>query len=253
MVTRRVIVCLDVKDGRVVKGVRFESLRDMGDPVELAQRYELEGADEITFLDIAASAEARETLLSLAQRTAERLFIPLAIGGGIRSAEDVGRALRFGADKVSINSAAVARPEVLTECARQFGAQCVIASIDARREENGWRVYIHGGRTPTDREAVAWARECAQRGAGEILLTSIDRDGVRTGYDLELTRAVADAVNVPVIASGGAGSAEHIAAALREGGADAALVAGIVHDGTTSVAEIKRALARDGLTVREVS
>lgn len=253
MLARRVIVCLDVKEGRVVKGVRFEALKDMGDPVELAQRYELEGADEIAFLDIAASAEARETLLDLAQRTAERLFIPLTIGGGIRSAEDVGRALRHGADKVSINSAAVARPEVLTECARQFGAQCVIASIDARREGKGWRVYIHGGRTPTDREAVAWAAECAQRGAGEILLTSIDRDGVRTGYDLELTRAVADAVNVPVIASGGAGNAAHLGAALREGGADAALVAGIVHDGTTSVGEIKRALAQDGLTVRLVS
>lgn len=253
MLARRVIVCLDVKEGRVVKGVRFEALKDMGDPVELAQRYELEGADEIAFLDIAASAEARETLLDLAQRTAERLFIPLTIGGGIRSAEDVGRALRHGADKVSINSAAVGRPEVLTECARQFGAQCVIASIDARREGNGWRVYIHGGRTPTDREAVAWAAECAERGAGEILLTSIDRDGVRTGYDLELTRAVADAVNVPVIASGGAGNAAHLAAALREGGADAALVAGIVHDGTTSVGEIKRALAQDGLTVRLVS
>ncbi len=253
MLARRVIVCLDVKEGRVVKGVRFEALKDMGDPVELAERYELEGADEIAFLDIAASAEARETLLDLAQRTAERLFIPLTIGGGIRSAEDVGRALRHGADKVSINSAAVARPEVLTECARQFGAQCVIASIDARREGNGWRVYIHGGRTPTDREAVEWAAECARRGAGEILLTSIDRDGVRTGYDLELTRAVADAVNVPVIASGGAGNAAHLAAALREGGADAALVAGIVHDGTTSVGEIKRALAQDGLTVRLVS
>ena len=253
MLARRVIVCLDVKEGRVVKGVRFESLKDMGDPVELAQRYELEGADEITFLDIAASSEARETLLGLAQRTAERLFIPLTIGGGIRSAEDVGRALRFGADKVSINSAAVNRPEVLTECARQFGAQCVIASIDARRESGGWRVYIHGGRTPTDREAVAWARECERRGAGEILLTSIDQDGARTGYDLPLTRAVADAVNVPVIASGGAGKAEHLAAALREGGADAALVAGIVHDGTTSVGEIKRALVRDGLTVRQLS
>lgn len=253
MVARRVIVCLDVKGGRVVKGVRFESLRDMGDPVELAEQYEREGADEITFLDIAASAEERETLLGLAQRTAERLFIPLTIGGGIRSAEDVGRALRSGADKVSINSAAVARPEVLTDCAMRFGAQCVIASIDARREKDGWRVYIHGGRTRTDREAVDWARECARLGAGEILLTSIDRDGVRSGYDLELTRAVADAVNVPVIASGGAGKAEHVAEALREGRAEAALVAGIVHDGTTTVGEIKRALARNGIAVRQVS
>ncbi len=250
MLTRRIIVCLDVMSGRVVKGVRFESLRDVGDPVELAQRYEAEGADEITFLDITASAEERRTLFELAQRTAERLFIPLTIGGGIRSADDVDRALRSGADKVSLNTAAVARPKVLAECAARFGCQCVVASIDARRDRGGWRVYTHGGRTPTDLEAVAWAKECVSLGAGEILLTSIDRDGVRSGYDLELTRSVAEAVTVPVIASGGAGAAEHVAEALDVGGADAALVAGIVHDATTSVGEIKRSLASRGVPVR---
>ncbi len=253
MLTRRIIVCLDVKGGRVVKGVRFESLRDVGDPVELARRYEAEGADEITFLDIAASAEERQTLLELVRRTAERLFIPLTVGGGVRSAQDVDRALRSGADKVSINTAAVARPEVITECAARFGSQCVVASIDARRDGSGWRVYTHGGQTPTDLEAVRWAKECVRRGAGEILLTSIDRDGVRSGYDLEMTRAVVEAVSVPVIASGGAGSSEHVADALGSGGAEAALVAGIVHDGTTTVREIKRSLSKRGIPVRRVA
>src|SRR5690349_21751118 len=223
MVTRRLIVCLDVKGGRVVKGVQFESLRDVGDPVELAARYESAGADEIVYLDISASAEERATLLDLARRTAERLFIPLTIGGGVRSADDVGRALRAGADKVSINSAAIERPEVLTESADRFGAQCVVASIDARRDGQEWRVYSRGGRTATPLEAVSWARECATRGAGEILLTSIDRDGARSGYDLDLTRAVASAVDVPVIASGGAGTAAHVRDAFLKGGADAAL------------------------------
>jgi cyclase len=253
MLTRRIIVCLDVKGGRVVKGVRFESLRDVGDPVELARRYESEGADEITFLDIAASAEERQTLLELVRRTAEQLFIPLTVGGGVRSAQDVDRALRSGADKVSINTAAVARPEVITECAARFGSQCVVASIDARRDGSGWRVYTHGGQTPTDLEAVRWAKECVRRGAGEILLTSIDRDGVRSGYDLEMTRAVVEAVSVPVIASGGAGSSEHVADALDRGGAEAALVAGIVHDGTTTVREIKRSLSKRGIPVRRVA
>jgi cyclase len=253
MLTRRIIVCLDVKEGRVVKGVRFESLRDIGDPVELARRYESEGADEITFLDIAASAEERQTLLELVRRTAERLFIPLTVGGGVRSAQDVDRALRSGADKVSINTAAVARPEVITECAARFGSQCVVASIDARRDGSGWRVYTHGGRTPTDLEAVRWAKECVRRGAGEILLTSIDRDGVRSGYDLEMTRAVVEAVTVPVIASGGAGSSEHVADALDRGGAEAALVAGIVHDGTTTVGQIKLSLSKRGIPVRQVA
>ncbi|WP_338866693.1 imidazole glycerol phosphate synthase subunit HisF [Myxococcus stipitatus] len=253
MLTRRLIVCLDVKGGRVVKGVRFEGLRDIGDPVELALRYEREGADEVTFLDISASVEERETLWELVRRTAERLFIPLTVGGGVRTVEDVGRALRAGADKVSINSAAVARPELLTECAERFGAQCVVASIDARRDGPGWRVHTHGGRRPTDLEAVAWARECVARGAGEVLLTSIDQDGARSGYDLELTRAVADAVEVPVIASGGAGCAEHVREGLVRGGADAALVAGILHDGLTTVGAIKTLLVASGLPIRSTT
>ncbi|EPX62018.1 Imidazole glycerol phosphate synthase cyclase subunit [Cystobacter fuscus DSM 2262] len=250
MLTRRLIVCLDVKGGRVVKGVQFEGLRDVGDPVELALRYEEAGADEVTFLDISATQEERGTLWELVRRTAERLFIPLTVGGGVRTADDVGRALRAGADKVSINSAAVARPEVLTECAERFGAQCVVASIDAKRDGASWRVYTHGGKKPTDLDAIAWARECVKRGAGEILLTSIDRDGARSGYDLELTRAVAEGVAVPVIASGGAGNAEHVRAALREGGADAALVAGILHDGVTTVGAIKTLLRGGGLEIR---
>ncbi|HUQ80163.1 MAG TPA: imidazole glycerol phosphate synthase subunit HisF [Gemmatimonadaceae bacterium] len=242
MVTRRLIVCLDVKGGRVVKGVQFVSLRDVGDPVALAERYEADGADEIVYLDISASAEERTTLLDLARRTAERLFIPLTIGGGIRTADDVARALRAGADKVGINTAAVQQPSVLSECAERFGAQCVVASIDAKRHGGMWRVFTHGGRTPTELDAVDWARQCVRRGAGEILLTSIDRDGARAGYDLELTSAVADAVDVPVIASGGAGSAADVCDAISRGRADAALVAGIVHDGVTTVQEIKRTM-----------
>ncbi|WP_164019715.1 imidazole glycerol phosphate synthase subunit HisF [Pyxidicoccus trucidator] len=250
MLTRRLIVCLDVKGGRVVKGVQFEGLRDVGDPVELARRYEQEGADEVTFLDISASAEERGTLWDLVQRTAERLFIPLTVGGGVRTVDDVGRALRAGADKVSINSAAVANPALLTACAERFGAQCVVASIDAKREDGRWRVYTHGGRKPTDLDAVAWARDCVARGAGEVLLTSIDRDGARSGYDLELTRTVSEAVDVPVIASGGAGSADHVRDALTRGGADAALVAGILHDGVTTVGAIKSLLREGGLHIR---
>ena len=250
MLTRRVVVCLDVKGGRVVKGTRFVDLRDVGDPVELAARYEQEGADELVFLDISASAEERDTLLDVARRTAERLFVPLTIGGGIRSADDVGRALRAGADKVSINSAAVTRPEVLTESAMRFGAQCVVASIDAKRGAQGWRVYVKGGREKTALEAVAWAVECVRRGAGEILLTSIDRDGARSGYDLELTRAVADAVEVPVVASGGAGNAAHVCDVLQQGHADAALLAGILHDRVTTVAAVKQAMRAAHLPVR---
>ena len=253
MLSRRIIVCLDVAGGRVVKGVQFESLRDVGDPVELAERYEREGADEIVFLDISASSDERATLLDLARRTAERLFVPLTIGGGIRSADDVGRALRAGADKTSVNSAAIDRPELLTEAADRFGAQCVVASIDARRDGDGWRVYSRGGRVATALEPVSWAQECVARGAGEILLTSIDQDGARTGYDLELTRSVADAVSVPVIASGGAGTAGHVLDALGRGGADAALVAGILHDGVTTVAAIKELLARNNIPVRRAA
>ena len=250
MLSRRVVVCLDVADERVVKGVEFESLREVGDPVEMAMRYEAAGADEIVFLDISASNEKRGTILDVARRTAEGLFIPLTIGGGIRTAADVGNSLRAGADKVSINSAAVNNPEVLTESAMRYGAQCVVASIDARREGNGWSVYTHGGRTRTNLEPVAWAVECVNRGAGEILLTSIDRDGTRDGYDIELTRRVADAVPVPVVASGGAGSPSDIVEVLKAGHADAALVAGILHDGQVTVHEIKRQLIEAGLPVR---
>jgi cyclase len=250
MLTRRVVVCLDVKGGRVVKGTQFVQLRDVGDPVELATRYEGEGADEIVFLDISASAEERGTLLDVARRTAERLFVPLTIGGGVRSADDVGRALRSGADKVSINSAAVTRPEVLTESAMRFGSQCVVASIDAKHDGTTWRVYVKGGREATDLDAVEWAAECVRRGAGEVLLTSIDRDGARTGYDLALTRAVSSAVHVPVVASGGAGTAAHVCAVLSEAGADAALLAGILHDGVTTVRAVKDAMREARLPVR---
>ncbi len=250
MLARRLIVCLDVHAGRVVKGVQFAALRDVGDPVALAAAYEAEGADEIVFLDISASAEERSTLLEMARRTAEQLFIPLTIGGGVRSAEDVGRVLRAGADKVSLNSSAVNRPAVLTESAERFGSQCVVASIDARREGGRWVVYTHGGRTRTDLDAVEWARECVRLGAGEILLTSIDRDGAREGYDVALTSAVAATVDVPVIASGGAGGADHVRTVLAEGGADAALVAGILHDGVTTVGAIKALLQAHGVPVR---
>jgi cyclase len=250
MLTRRVVVCLDVKGGRVVKGTQFVNLRDVGDPVELATRYEREGADEIVFLDISASAEERGTLLDVARRTAERLFVPLTIGGGVRSADDVGRALRAGADKVSINSAAVTRPEVLTESADRFGSQCVVISIDAKRDDEGWRVYVKGGRERTSLDAISWAEEAVRRGAGEVLLTSIDQDGARTGYDVELTRAVAAAVDVPVVASGGAGSAQHVCEVFQNGHADAALLAGILHDGLTTVGAVKQAMREAQLPVR---
>jgi cyclase len=251
--TRRLIVCLDVRDGRVVKGVNFVGLRDVGDPVALAERYEAEGADEITFLDISATHEARATLLDLARRTAERLFIPLTIGGGIRTVDDMAAALRAGADKVSVNSSAVRTPGIITQGAERFGAQCVVASIDAKWDGMMYRVYTAGGRTPTDLDAVTWAQDCVARGAGEILLTSIDRDGRRDGYDLALTRAVANVVDVPVIASGGAGTASHVCEAITEGGADAALVAGILHDGVTTVGALKAAMRAAALPVREVA
>lgn len=251
--TRRVIVCLDISGGRVVKGVQFDGLRDVGDPVELAERYEREGADEIVFLDIGATHEARGTILDVARRTAERLFVPLTIGGGIRTVDDMAAALRAGADKVGVNSAAVQRPAILTEGAQRFGAQCIVASIDARREGDAWRVYTSGARVRTALDAVEWARECVSRGAGEILLTSIDRDGARTGYDLELTRAVSQAVTVPVIASGGAGSAEHLCDVISGAGADAVLVAGILHDGAATVAGLKRAMREAHIPVRMVA
>lgn len=250
MLTRRVIACLDVQGGRVVKGTQFVALRDVGDPVELATRYEEAGADEICFLDISATDEERGTLLDVARRTAERLFVPLTIGGGVRTADDVGRVLRAGADKVSINSAAVVRPEILAEAAERFGSQCVVASIDAKRDGDHWRVYVKGGREPTPLDAVEWAVECVRRGAGEVLLTSIDRDGARAGYDLALTRAVADAVAVPVVASGGAGTAAHVCEVLADAHADAALLAGILHDGLTTVHAVKDAMRAANLPVR---
>lgn len=252
MSTRRIIVCLDVEGGRVKKGVGFVALRDVGDPVELAAYYEQAGADEIVFLDISASAEERQMLFAIAQRTAEQLFIPLTLGGGIDSLDAVHRALRAGADKVSLNSAIVRRPELIGEVAASVGAQCVVASIDAKREGDSWRVYTHGGRRATELDAIAWAKRCAALGAGELLLTSIDRDGGRNGYDLELLAQVSGAVDVPVIASGGAGTAGHLRDALTTGGADAALLAGILHDRTTTVAALKEELAAAGVPVRKV-
>lgn len=253
MLTNRLIVCLDVAEGRVVKGTGFVALRDVGDPVALATRYEAEGADELCFLDITASVEGRGTLLELVRRTAEQLFIPLMVGGGIRGPDDVAAVLRSGADKVSINSAAVRDPTIITDAADRFGAQCIVASIDARRRGDGWEVYVKGGREATGIDAVEWARECVQRGAGEILLTSIDHDGARGGFDLALTRAVASAVSVPVIASGGAGAAAHVPEVFQEAGADAALVAGILHDGTTTVGAIKAAMRRSRIPTRGVA
>ena len=252
MTTRRLVVCLDMKGGRVVKGVSFEGLRDVGDPVELARRYEQEGADELVFLDVSASEEERATLWDVATRTAEQVFIPLTIGGGIGSLEDMNRALRAGADKVALNSAAVKDPSIITSCAKAVGSQCVVVSIDAKREGDGWRVFTHGGKRATGLDAVAWAKQAVALGAGEVLITSIDRDGQRGGYDLELTRAIADAVDVPVIASGGAGNAQHLVDAFVEGHAEAALLAGILHDGSTTVGALKAGLSRAGLDVREV-
>jgi cyclase len=253
MLTRRLIVCLDVKDGRVVKGTHFEQLRDVGDPCRMSVEYEREGADELVFLDISASSEERATLLNVARATAERLFIPLTIGGGIRTVDDVALALRSGADKVSVNSAAVANPALLSEAAARFGSQCVVASIDAKRHGEEWLVYTHGGKRETELDVIEWAARCVELGAGEILLTSIDMDGARSGYDIELTRAVATEVNVPVIASGGAGSPASIVAALVEGAADAALVAGILHDRVSTVRAIKGEMMRAGLPVREAA
>ena len=263
---KRIVVCLDVRDGRVVKGVSFVGLRDVGDPVALAERYEAEGADEVVLLDVSASREGRRTLLDVVRRTAERLFVPLTVGGGIGDVDDVDRVLRAGADKVSVNSAAVARPELLTEAAARFGSQCVVASIDARAveripgvasssrpTETRYEVVTHGGTRGTDLEAVSWARRCVELGAGEVLLTSIDRDGHRDGFDLELTGRVSGAVRVPVIASGGAGTAEHFRDALTVAGAEAALAAGIFHEGVTTVAEVKRALHEAGVPVRLTS
>jgi imidazole glycerol-phosphate synthase subunit HisF len=250
MVLKRVIPCLDVDAGRVVKGTNFVDIRDAGDPVELAERYDAEGADELVFLDITASHESRETIVELARRTADNVFIPFTIGGGIRSAEDAQAVLDAGADKVSVNSAAVARPELLSELADVFGSQCVVLAIDAKASNGSWEVFVNGGRIATGRDAVEWAREGVERGAGEILLTSMDRDGTTDGYDLALTRAVAEAVGVPVIASGGAGELDHLVDAISDGGADAVLAASIFHYGAHTVAEAKQVLADAGIPVR---
>jgi cyclase len=248
---KRVIPCLDVDAGRVVKGTNFVDIRDAGDPVELAERYDAEGADELVFLDITATHEKRDTMVSLARRTADNVFIPFTIGGGIRSVRDAQAVLDAGADKVSVNSAAVARPELVDELAAQFGAQCVVLAIDAKQvsAEPSWEVFVAGGRTATGRDAVAWASEAVSRGAGEVLLTSMDRDGTNDGYDIALTRAVSSAVAVPVIASGGAGELDHLVDALRAG-ADAALCASIFHYGRYRVAEAKAHLSAAGVAVR---
>ncbi len=250
MIVARVIPCLDVTDGRVVKGTNFVDLRDAGDPVELAARYDAEGADELVFLDITASSDDRQTMVDVVYRTAEQVFIPFTVGGGIRTLEDARRMLRAGADKVSVNTAAVQRPQLIAEIATEFGAQCVVCAVDAKRRVGGFEVYVHGGRTPTGTDAVGWASDAAGLGAGEILLTSMDRDGTREGFDLELTRAVVDAVGVPVIASGGVGTLEHLAEGILDGGADAVLAASIFHFGEHTVAEAKALLADRGVTVR---
>jgi cyclase len=246
----RVIPCLDVDAGRVVKGVNFVDLRDAGDPVELAARYDAEGADEIVFLDITASSSARNTMIDVATRTAEECFIPFTIGGGIRTVDDARGLLRAGADKVSVNTAAVSRPNLIGELSEEFGAQCVVVAIDARRAPGGFEVFTHGGRKPTGLDALSWAAECERLGAGEILLTSMDRDGTKDGYDNELTRAVSEACDLPVIASGGAGTLEHLAQAALDGKADAVLAASIFHFGEYTVAEAKAHMAAAGLTVR---
>ncbi len=256
MLAKRVVPCLDVKDGRVVKGVRFVDLRDAGDPVEAALAYDAQGADELVFLDITASHEARDTMLDVVRRTAEGIYMPLTVGGGIRTVEDVRRLLRAGADKISLNTAALERPTVIREAVERFGSQCIVVAIDARREPGRpdepprWGVYTHGGRRPAGRDAIEWAREAVALGAGEILLTSMDRDGTKDGYDLELTRAVSQSVSVPVIASGGAGSLEHLYEGLVDGCADAALAASIFHFGTHTIAEAKAYLRGRGVEVR---
>ncbi|HKN94420.1 MAG TPA: imidazole glycerol phosphate synthase subunit HisF [Thermoleophilaceae bacterium] len=252
MLLKRVIPCLDVDKGRVVKGTNFVNLRDAGDPVELAVRYQDEGADEIVFLDITASHEKRETIVELARRTADDVFIPFTIGGGVRSVEDAQAVLDAGADKVSVNSAAVERPELLAELAEVFGAQCVVLAVDARAREggSGWEVFVHGGRTATGLDAIEWIRRGVELGAGEILLTSMDRDGTENGYDLPLTRAASDAVDVPVIASGGAGELDHLVGAVEDGGADAVLCASIFHYGQHTVREAKERMRASGIPVR---
>jgi cyclase len=252
MLAKRIIPCLDVKEGRVVKGTRFLDLRDAGDPVEVAALYDQQGADELVFLDITASYERRTIMIDVVARTADQAFMPLTVGGGIRSLEDIRALLKAGADKVSLNTAAVENPDLIRRSAERFGSQCIVLAIDAKRsaESAAWDVYVHGGRTPTGRDAVAWAMEGERLGAGEILLTSMDRDGTKDGYDLELTRAIATVVGVPVIASGGAGTLTHLYDGLTAGGADAALAASMFHFREVTVSEVKRYLAGRGVPVR---
>jgi imidazole glycerol-phosphate synthase subunit HisF len=250
MLAKRIIPCLDIKDGRVVKGVNFINLRDAGDPVEQARIYDDQGADELVFLDISATHEGRRTTLELVARVAETVFMPLTVGGGIREVEDMRNLLLAGADRVSINSAAVKRPELLSEGAARFGAQCIVLAIDARRQESSWQVYVDGGRVPTGIDAVEWALRGVELGAGEILLTSMDADGTLAGYDLELTRRIAETVSVPVIASGGAGIPSHFAEVLTDGKADAALAASLFHDGKLRIPELKRDLQKWNVPVR---
>ena len=249
--TRRVIPCLDVTGGRVVKGVNFVSLRDAGDPVEIARRYDAEGADELTFLDITASSDARDTILHVIEAVAEQVFIPLTVGGGVRTVDDVRRLLNVGADKVSVNTAAIHNPQLVADVAGYYGSQCLVVAIDAKRQpEGGWHVYTHGGRNDTGLDALEWARRVADLGAGEILLTSMDRDGTRIGFDLELTRAVCDAVPIPVIASGGVGNLQHLVDGVTLGGADAVLAASIFHFGEATIAQAKALMASQGVPVR---
>ena len=258
MLAKRIIPCLDVTGGRVVKGVNFVSLRDAGDPVEIAARYNDQGADELTFLDITATSDGRDLILHIIEEVASQVFIPLTVGGGVRSVEDVRRLLNAGADKVSFNSAAVANPQLIADASQRYGAQCIVVAIDAKRRAGddlaargeGWDVYTHGGRKNTGLDAVAWAQQMAEHGAGEILLTSMDRDGTKSGFDLKLTRAVSDAVSVPVIASGGVGTLEHLSEGIRIGGADAVLAASIFHYGEFTVGQAKALMARDGIPVR---
>ncbi len=253
MLAKRIIPCLDVHAGRVVKGVNFVNLRDAGDPVEIAQRYDEEGADELTFLDISASHENRDIIIDVVKKTAERVFMPLTVGGGVRTLEDIRRLLKAGADKVSINTAAVKNPQFVADAARRFGSQCIVVAIDARRvtgKDYRFEVYTHGGRTPTGIDAVWWAKRVVELGAGEILLTSMDRDGTKDGYDIELTRAVSDAVTVPVIASGGAGTLQHLLEGIVEGGADAVLAASIFHYCEYTIGEAKKFLSDRGVPVR---
>jgi imidazole glycerol-phosphate synthase subunit HisF len=250
MQVARVVPCLDVTDGRVVKGTNFVDLRDAGDPVELAERYDAEGADELVFLDITASSDARDTTIDMVYRVAEQVYIPFTVGGGIRSLDDARRMLRAGADKVSVNTAAVQRPELIGEIAAEFGAQCVVCAIDAKQRPGGYEVYLNGGRTPTGIDAVEWAERATSLGAGEILVTSMDRDGTKIGFDILLTRTISDAVNVPVVASGGVGTLDHLVEGVLAGGADAVLAASIFHFREFSIADAKRAMSAAGITVR---